>query len=84
MFAKFSASHTFSALTAVSKSSAKAMALVRFQNSRLSNELYRNRLKGKLTLLTGEIDTDWLKIREAITKAAEESIRYKKIQEVEE
>ena len=78
MFAKFSASHTFSALTAVSKSSAKAMALVRFQNSRLSNELYRNRLKGKLTLLTGEIDTDWLKIREAITKAAEESIGHKK------
>jgi len=25
--------------------------------------LYRNRLKGKLTPLTGEIDTDWLKIR---------------------
>jgi hypothetical protein len=28
--------------------------------------------------LTGEIDTDWLKIKEAITKAAEESIGYKK------
>jgi len=40
--------------------------------------LYRNRLKGKLTLLTGEIDTDWLKIKEAITKATEESIGYKK------
>jgi len=40
--------------------------------------LYRNRLKGKLTPLTGEIDTDWMKIKEAITKAAEESIRYKK------
>jgi len=40
--------------------------------------LYRNRLKGKLTPLTGEIDTDWLKIKEAITKAAEESIGYKK------
>jgi len=39
--------------------------------------LYRNRLKGKLTPLTGEIDTDWLKIKEAITKAAEESIGYK-------
>jgi len=38
----------------------------------------RNRLKGKLTPLTGEIDTDWLKIKEAITKAAEESIGYKK------
>jgi hypothetical protein len=34
-------------------------------------------LKGKLTPLTGEIDTDWRKIKEAITKAAEESIGYK-------
>ena len=40
--------------------------------------LYRNRLKEKLSLLTGEIDADWLKIKEAITKAAEESIGYKK------
>jgi len=40
--------------------------------------LYRNRLKGKLTPLTGEIDTDWMKIKEAITKTAEESILYKK------
>jgi len=40
--------------------------------------LYRNRLKGKLTPLAGEIDTDWIKIKEAITKAAEESIGYKK------
>ena len=39
--------------------------------------LYRNRLKGKLTPLTGEIDGDWLKITEAITKAAEESLGYK-------
>jgi len=39
--------------------------------------LHRNRLKGKLTPLTGEIDKDWLKIKEAITKAAEESIGYK-------
>ena len=39
--------------------------------------LHRNRLKGKLTPLTGEIDTDWMKIKEAITKAAEESIGYK-------
>jgi len=39
--------------------------------------LYRNRLKGKLTPLTGEIDTDWLKIKEVITKAAEGSIGYK-------
>jgi len=40
--------------------------------------LYRNRLKGKLTPLTGEIDTDWMKIKEDITTAAEESIGYKK------
>jgi len=40
--------------------------------------LYGDRLKGKLTLLTGEINADWLKIKEAITKAAEESIGYKK------
>jgi len=39
--------------------------------------LYRKRLKEKLTPLTGEIDTDWVKIKEAITKAAEESIGYK-------
>ena len=40
--------------------------------------LYRNRLKGKLTPLTGQIDAEWLKIRDAITKAAEEIIGYKK------
>jgi hypothetical protein len=40
--------------------------------------LCRNRLKGKLTPLKGEIDTDWLKIKEAITKTAEESVGYKK------
>jgi len=40
--------------------------------------LYRNRLKGKLTPLTGEIDTDWLKMKGAIAKAAEEIIGYKK------
>jgi hypothetical protein len=40
--------------------------------------LYRNRVKGKLTPLTGEIDPDWLKIKEAVTKAAEESVGYKK------
>jgi len=39
--------------------------------------LYRNGLKGRLTPLTGEIDTDWLKIKDAITKAAEEIIGYK-------
>ena len=38
--------------------------------------LYRNRLTGKLKLLTGEIDTDWLKIKEVITKTAEEGIGY--------
>jgi hypothetical protein len=36
--------------------------------------LYRNKLKGKLTPLTGEIDTEWLKIKEAVTKAAEECV----------
>ena len=35
-------------------------------------------MKGKLTPLTGEIDADWLKIKEAITKAAEKSLGYKK------
>jgi len=40
--------------------------------------LYRNRLKGKLTPLTGETDADWLKIKGAITKAAKESMGYKK------
>ena len=35
-------------------------------------------MKGNLTPLTGEIDTDWLKIKEAITKAVEDSIGYKK------
>jgi len=40
--------------------------------------LCRIRLKGKLTPLTGEIDTDWLKTKEAITKSAEENIGYKK------
>ena len=40
--------------------------------------LYINRLKGKLAPLTGEIDADWLKIKEAVTKAAEESLGYKK------
>ena len=39
--------------------------------------LYRNRLKVKLTPLSGNIDTDWLKIKET-TKAAEEIIGYKK------
>ena len=39
--------------------------------------LYRNRLKGKPTLLTGEMDSDWLKIKEAITKAAEGSMGYR-------
>jgi hypothetical protein len=41
--------------------------------------LYRKRLKGKLTPLTGEKDTDWRKIKEAIIKAAEDSIGYKKL-----
>jgi hypothetical protein len=44
----------------------------------LIRTLYRNRLKEELTPLTREIDTDWLKIKAAITKAAEESVGYKK------
>jgi hypothetical protein len=40
--------------------------------------LYRNRLKVKLTPITGNVDTDWLKIKQAITEAVEESIGYKK------
>ena len=40
IFGNFSASRTFSTLTAISRSSAKAIALVRFPNSRLSNVLY--------------------------------------------
>jgi primase-polymerase (primpol)-like protein len=40
--------------------------------------LYRNRLKEKLTPITGNVDTDWLKIKQAIIEAAEESIGYKK------
>ena len=40
--------------------------------------LYRNRMTGKLTPLTGEIDTGRLKIKETIIKAAEESVSYKK------
>ena len=40
MFAKFSASRTVSGLTAISKLLATAIALVRFPNSRLINELY--------------------------------------------
>jgi hypothetical protein len=40
--------------------------------------LYRNRLKEKLTPITGNVNTDWLKIKQAIIEAAEESIGYKK------
>jgi hypothetical protein len=37
--------------------------------------LYRNRLKGKLTPLTGEIDTERLKIKEANTKSSRRKYR---------
>ena len=40
--------------------------------------LCRHRLKSKLTPLTGETEADWLKNKETITKAAEESIGYEK------
>jgi hypothetical protein len=45
----------------------------------LTRTLYRNRLKGKLTLITGNVDTDWLKIKQAIIEAAVESTGYKKL-----
>jgi hypothetical protein len=51
---------------------------VHLQEQESIRTLYRNRLKGKLKPLTGETDADWLKIEEAITKAAEKSIGYKK------
>ena len=50
---------------------------IRMNQAESIRTLYRNRLKEKLTPLTREIDTDWLKIKEAITKAAEECIAYK-------
>jgi hypothetical protein len=37
--------------------------------------LYRNRLKEKITPVTGNVDTDWLKIQQAITEAAEKKHR---------
>jgi len=40
--------------------------------------LRRHRLKSKLTPLTGEIEAEWLKNKETITEAAEESIGYEK------
>jgi len=48
-----------------------------FEQESLRN-LYSNRLKGKITPLTVESVTDWLKIKEVITKAAEGNIGYKK------
>jgi len=42
------------------KSSAFKVHLLEHESIRT---LYRNRLKVKLTPLTGEIDTDWLKIK---------------------
>jgi hypothetical protein len=41
--------------------------------------LYRNRLKEKLTPITGDVDTDWLKIIQVIIEAAEGSTGYKKL-----
>ena len=52
--------------------------IVRWLEQESIRTLYRNRLKGKRTPLTGETEANWLKIKEAITKAAEESIGYKK------
>jgi hypothetical protein len=54
--------------------------LLRFKGHLLEQEcirtLYRNILKGKLTLITGKVDTDWLKMKKSITETAEESIGY--------
>jgi hypothetical protein len=41
--------------------------------------LYKNTLNRKLTPVTGNVETDWLKIKQAITKTAEESTEYKKL-----
>ena len=56
---------------------ATGMSISLISCSLCDNSVHRNRLKGKLTPLIGEIDTDWLTIKEAITKAEEESIGYK-------
>jgi hypothetical protein len=48
-----------------------------FWNRNHYENLYRERLKSKLLPITGEIYTDWLKIKEAITIAAEECVMYK-------
>jgi len=41
--------------------------------------LYKNRLNKKLTPVTGKVETDWLKIKQAINETAEERIGYKKL-----
>jgi hypothetical protein len=44
--------------------------------------LYRNRLKAKLKPIARKVDTNRLQIKQAITEAAEESIGYKKPEEL--
>jgi hypothetical protein len=47
-------------------------------HNKTDKTIYKKPPAFKVHLLEQEIDADWLKIKEAITKAAEESIGYKK------
>jgi tRNA(Ser,Leu) C12 N-acetylase TAN1 len=38
--------------------------------------LYKNRLKEKVIPITGEVEIEWLKIKQAINETAEESIGF--------
>jgi hypothetical protein len=41
--------------------------------------LYKNRLNKNVTAITGKVERDWLKIKQAINETAEEGIGYKKL-----
>ena len=41
--------------------------------------MYKNRLNEKVAPMTGKVEIDWLKIKQAINETAEESIGYKKL-----
>jgi len=41
--------------------------------------LYKNRLNKNVTAITGKVEIDWLKIKQAINETAEESIGYNKL-----
>jgi hypothetical protein len=51
---------------------------VHFLEEESIRTLYMNRVKVKLTPTTGNVDTYWLKIKQAILEEAEESTQYKK------